>query len=200
MNIQNKRDKYTICMDEIKIRVKIVEQVLNNKINTSYLIVNVELVCIQIRKILELIALSSIVANKEEYQKVKKAIERAWKTKEILKELNLINPNYYPQPITLECWNGDNNNTRTKPVKSGFLTREELLNIYAICSDMLHAQNPFAEKKQFNRILKLVPTWLKKIKTLTNIHIIQLIDENTMIISIINFEYEKEVSVGIFNK
>lgn len=200
MTIQDKKNKYTACMDEIKKRIRVVEAILNNKLSTSYLITNVELICIQIRKILELIALSSLVANKEEYQKVKKYIERAWKAKDILKDLNTINPNYYPQPIVLQCWNGDINNIRTQPVQSGFLTREELLNIYSICGGFLHAQNPFAYKKQFESILKLVHSWLKKIKTLTNVHIVQLIDENTMFIAIINFDYEKDVSVGIYNR
>jgi hypothetical protein len=187
-------------MDEIKKRVEVVEAILNNKVSTSYLITNVELICIQIRKILELIALSSMVANKEEYQKVKDNINSAWRTKDILKNLSTINPNYYPQPIILQCWNGDINNTRTQPVKTGFLTREELLNIYSICGGLLHAQNPFAHKKQFENILKQVPSWLKKIKILTNVHIVQLIDENTMFIAIINFDYEKDVSVGVYNR
>ncbi|WP_419765399.1 MAG: hypothetical protein ACNI28_02890 [Arcobacter sp.] len=200
MTIQDKKNKYTICMDEIKKRVEVVESILDNKVSTPYLITTVELICIQIRKILELIALSSLVANKEEYQKVKDNINSAWRTKNILKDLSTINPNYYPQPITLQCWNGDINNTRTQPVETGFLTREELLNIYSICGGLLHAQNPFAHKKQFENILKQVPSWLKKIKKLTNVHVVQLVDESTMFITIINFDYEKDVSVGVYDR
>ncbi|WP_428023159.1 hypothetical protein [Arcobacter sp.] len=200
MTIQDKKNKYTICMNEIKKRVEVVESILNNKVSTPYLITTVELICIQIRKILELIALSSMVANKEEYQKVKDKIEKAWNAKDILNELKTINLNHYPQPMVLQCGNGDVNNTRTQPVQSGFLTREELFNVYSICGGLLHAQNPFAHKKQFENILKQVPSWLIKIKKLINVHVVQLVDESTMFIAIINFDYEKDVSVGVYDR
>src|SRR5690606_3963113 len=105
--------------------------------------------CIQIRKILELIALSSLAANQTEYQKVKSNLANLWKATDIIKCIEAINPKHYPEPIALQCWNGDPNYTRTRPVTEKYLKRDELFDIYARCGGLLHAQNPFGKKKDF---------------------------------------------------
>ena len=198
MDLSDKILKYSECMEEIKKRIEVIEDLLDNSITTSYLITNVEFSCIQIRKILELIALSAVVANKVEFQKLQENLGKLWNAKDIVKKLEVINPKFYPEPIRLQHFNGDPNNTRTQPVKSGYLTREEFLSIYALCGGLLHAQNPFSNKKQFSQTSKVIPNWLKKIKKLLNQHVVTLVGETNMIMIIMNFGYKEKVSIGAY--
>ncbi|MDR7152012.1 hypothetical protein J2W49_003988 [Hydrogenophaga palleronii] len=200
MSIKIQAQKYKECMKEAKRRIEVVDQLISRKITTGILITDVELMCVQIRKILELIALSSLAANQVEYQKISNSLAKLWNAKEIVKNLEPINPKYYPEPIVLQGWNDDPNHTRTQPVKSGYLTRDELLDIYSRCGGLLHAQNPFGRSKDFVQACKVIPVWLKKIKSLLDKHIVNLVDSETMIMVILNLGFENDVSVGVYWK
>lgn len=58
---------YQDCLYEIKRRIDVAADHINKVTTEKYLIVEVETVCLQFRKILEKIALMSLVANKELY-------------------------------------------------------------------------------------------------------------------------------------
>lgn len=200
MDLNDKITKYSECMEEVKKRVEVIESLINGAATTPYLIINVEFACVQVRKILELIALSGLVANKSEFQKVKMNLENLWNAKDIVKTLEIINPRFYPEPIVLQCFNGDPNNTRTQPVTSGYLTRKEFFDIYSRCGGLLHAQNPFSKKKEFTQTYKVIPNWLGKIKKLLNQHIVNLVDEGHMVMVLMNFGYDAKVSIGGYSK
>lgn len=192
--------KYSDCMEEIKKRIEVLDSLVDQKISTPYLIINVELACIQLRKILELIAFSSVVANKKEFQTVQSKLEKLWNAKQIIDKVELINPKYYPEAIKIQCFDGDPNITRTLPVKSGFLTRDEFLDIYARCGGILHAQNPFSNKKNFVQVQSFIPKWVSKIKILLDKHVVTLSGEDVMVMVIMNFGYKEKVSIGIYGK
>ena len=58
---------YHDCLYEIKRRIGVIADHLNKKTTERYLIIEVETICLQFRKILEKIMLMSLVANKEAY-------------------------------------------------------------------------------------------------------------------------------------
>ena len=58
---------YYNCLDEIKRRINVIADHLNKVTTEKYLIIEVETMCLQFRKILEKIMLMSLVANKEQY-------------------------------------------------------------------------------------------------------------------------------------
>jgi len=60
-------DLYCGVMEEIKRRSAVVGSFLNGKSSTIYKATSIESACLQVRKILELIALASLVANKTEF-------------------------------------------------------------------------------------------------------------------------------------
>jgi hypothetical protein len=61
--------RYCECMEEVKLRIEVVRVLLSGRFSLKYLPPLVESVCLQIRKILELIALASLVAVKDEYSR-----------------------------------------------------------------------------------------------------------------------------------
>ncbi|HRX44350.1 MAG TPA: hypothetical protein P5059_03835, partial [Candidatus Dojkabacteria bacterium] len=66
-------NKYIDYLKDIKIRVDFTHKLLTQNIKKQPLVLVAENASLQIRIILELIALSSIVANKEEYSKLRKS-------------------------------------------------------------------------------------------------------------------------------
>ena len=58
---------YHDCLYELQRRISVISDHLNGKIHEQYLIIEVETLCLQFRKVLEKIALMSLVANKEAY-------------------------------------------------------------------------------------------------------------------------------------
>ena len=89
---------YCNCMEEIKRRTSAVSAVLQGPYTTLYRITNLEFLCLQVRKILELIALASMAAYKDEYARQHEKFAKEWRAKRILKELEILNPGFYPVP------------------------------------------------------------------------------------------------------
>ena len=58
----------------------------------------VESVCLQLRMVLELIVFSSLVSNKDAWQKSQDELRKAWNIEKIMKDLRGIHGRYYPEP------------------------------------------------------------------------------------------------------
>ena len=101
-SLKRKRDKidhYCDVMEEIKKRVAVVNGFLRGGCYTLYMATTLECMCLQVRKILELIALGSLVVNKNEFSTQHKNFHELWNGGEILKKIEKINPYFYPKPI-----------------------------------------------------------------------------------------------------
>ena len=72
----NQYSKYTDCMEEIKRRTEVVNCFLTRKCHAMYVQTTAESVSLQIRKILELIVLASLAANRSEYAKLQKELSK----------------------------------------------------------------------------------------------------------------------------
>jgi len=167
--------KYCNCMEEIKRRTHAINTILTNECSTAYPATNIEFLCLQIRKILEMIALASIVANKDEYSKQYQKFSTHWNAKRILKDIESINPDFYPVPGTQIVDQNTGKVDRIKKIEEGFLTKEEFPEVYNKCSELIHSANPYGTQIDFKEFEKLIPLWNQKIIKLLNHHEIQLI-------------------------
>jgi hypothetical protein len=66
MKVEN-IDKYCKCMEELKLRIEAVNSILEKRTTTICQATNIEFMCLQIRSILELIALGSLAVEEDEY-------------------------------------------------------------------------------------------------------------------------------------
>jgi hypothetical protein len=182
MGHDNQQDiqAYIHCMEEIKRRISVVGRVLSGETNTGYVITNAELLAVQLRKVAELIALSTICSHREEYERIRDDFERDWKARLILRDVERINPNFYPKPTRQVKDPETGEIVRAENVKDGYLTREELVDMVDECSALLHATNPYqdntADPKEFIGRCK---KWRDEILTLLNHHQVQLVDSNS---------------------
>jgi hypothetical protein len=176
MNPINLAKIYSTCMDEIKTRINIILTFNDGKLTTGSDVTNIEFICLQFRKVLELIALASIAPNKEEYSKQSVKFHKDWHAKRILKDLERINPDFYPIPIVQAP------HPLNEPIKhferfnGNFLKREHFEQFYDSLGGKLHANNPFGTKTDWDKTRKQFRKWSEKIINLLNVHLITLID------------------------
>ena len=172
----NPYSMYADCMEEIKRRTEVVNGFLTGKRHAIQ--TTAESVSLQIRKILELIALASLAANRPEYAKHRRHFHKDWNAKRILDTLKKANPKFYPTPSRQV---GDQETGRVaslEEITSGFLTEDDFTTLFDTCSAILHAENPFSRTQNPEAFLASVPEWLEKIRILLNHHTIQLIDQD----------------------
>lgn len=195
-----KLDKYANCMEEIKKRSEVIRCFLHGKCNALFLQTTAESICLQVRKVLELIALASLVANKEEYEKTRANFAKDWHAKRIISHLEKINPKFYPVP-TKQVVEGDSGKVvRTEEIKSGFLTKIEFQVVYDKCCDHLHADNPFSNSRSVEDFLRNLPSWLEKIRVLLNHHQIQLVEDDQQLWVIMKSQSDGRVQVSQFQR
>ena len=74
-------------MEEIKRRIKVIDYFLFGSGHSLYEATTLESVSLQLRKILELTAMATLVANKKEYAKVYSNFAKTWNAEYLLKDL-----------------------------------------------------------------------------------------------------------------
>ena len=166
-------ERYCSCMSEIKVRMEVITGLFLGTVSTNYLQPQVESIYLQFRKILELIALGSLIAHKEEYSKQRANFAQDWHAAKILKAIEKINPAFYPLP-TRQVRDASGKVVRTENISEPYLTRGEFVNLYQSCSTLLHAGNPFGKRKNYEAFWNAAPNWRAKIMSLLNHHQIQL--------------------------
>src|SRR5699024_5058643 len=118
---------YHDCLYEIKRRIEVIADHLNKKITERYLIIEVETICIQFRKILEKIMLMSLLDNKEAYAEQNEKFAKHYQEERIMKDLERINPDFYPVPTKRNY--KENGDDEWENIESGYLTKDELIHI-----------------------------------------------------------------------
>ena len=172
----NPGSMYAHCMEEIKKRIEVVNAFLTGECHAKYPQTTAESIYLQIRKILELIALASLCVNRSEYEKHRKNFHRDWNGKRIIETLEKANPRFYPQPTEQIVDRGTDKVVEVREIESGFLTKKDYIELYDLCGAILHAENPFAQESEVQPLLNRVPFWVSKIMLLLNHHQIQLLD------------------------
>lgn len=175
-------EKYCDLMEEIKNRMKAVSEFSLFLDNTMFNATTVESMALQIRKTLELIAFSSLIANKRAYSKQYENFTKHWNAKHLLKDLERINPNFYPNPILEQAVNQSDLKSMIHDKKEEYLTKKRFELIYEKCGAILHAENPYGRKIDYSYYRENLPKWYNEIMGLLNSHQIRLLNDKIMYI------------------
>ena len=173
-------EQYCSVMEEVKKRDLVIRAFLSNRSRTLYKATTLECICLQFRKILELIALGSLVVNKHEFSKYHSDFHRYWHGGRILNDLERINAEFYPRPIKETPHAGPNIKSDWTDIKTGYLTKRMFINVYEKCGKILHADNPFGSRTDYSYYEKQAPEWLEKTIRLLNSHIIRLSNDKNL--------------------
>ena len=190
-------DRYLRVMWDIKWRLEITGYMVRGDhpkfdISLLPLYMKVETIALQIRRIIESIALASLVANKSLYKEETEKFKKFWKTKEIFEYIEKRNPDFYPKPVTpflLNTYTGELSSD-IRLIKDGFMTRDMCLEAHNKCCNLLHAQNPFAEDpdRDYLGFLSQVPVWIDLIVKLLDWHIFRILGSDDFHVVIMHDE------------
>jgi hypothetical protein len=168
-------EKYCNLMEEIKLRVSVINSFITGKAHALYEPPTLESAILQLRKTLELIAFGSLIANRDAYSAVHARVSKTWNAGDLLRELETVNPDFYPVPvIQVQLKPGMFQHQKRDP--SEYLTKANFKEVYGRCGVMAHAANPFSKPIDYAFFKTNLPVWLKQVMNLLNAHEIHLLD------------------------
>ena len=141
---------YASIMSEIKNRAKVINSIYEKKVSTRYILTDIEFCALQLRKILELLLVSTLVANKKEYEKQSKSFDKNWSITKKLNEIKKINPDYFPIGMILSSAELPSyiTNHQLIDINSKEVFKEkDFYTTYSFTSKYLHVQNPFKAER-----------------------------------------------------
>ncbi len=194
------RVKYADCMTFVRYRLQVIDAFAARRITTGYFIPDLESTCLQFRLIFELIAMSSLCANKEHCQEVRRRFDKMWNAAEIVRFVEQINPNFYPVPLRRQV-NADGSGGVVSHMLDGFLTKDELIEAHGRCGELLHASNPYApgdvNEQEWQRRFQ---TWRKRLANLLESHKAHLVESEREWWVLLRFGTNLPVQVAVMRK
>lgn len=172
--------KYIDLLCEIKGRMIIINNIDING-SQKYHDINVESACLQIRKILELIAFGSLISNIDLYSNEYDKFAKFWNAEYMLKDMKNVNEHFYPKPQFQK--NSEREGAKHDLIEvdeNDYLNTVEFIKVYKKCGAIMHADNPYGSKVDYNYYREVIPYWVEKIHVLLNVHKIQLVDDENL--------------------
>lgn len=182
MDMSDDTKLYINCMEEVRFRLNFVRDLPARNGTTGYQVIDQELVFLQLRKMLELIAFASLTANKAKYNAAYRKLTTVWNAKEMLRNLERINPEFYPLPVQPPQLQADG--TKHFGAVDDFLTKDDFISLYDVASTFLHVGNPFGNADPVIKMRYNVKQWLERIQALLKLHVVRLVDGNLWIVEI----------------
>lgn len=170
-------EMYLKAMYELRQRTVAVGLMCNNMylVKKGGNVFDIENICLQIRKLLELIAMSSLIMNKEAFEKAEKSFKTMWNAKLILKDIKRIHPQFFPMSISGTLSKNENGSWVMDEINHKPLTEETFCKIYDKCGAALHIPNPFSENENlFHELGEKIPMWLDQIYLTMENHMVFL--------------------------
>ena len=162
-------DQYCYLMEDVKSRIESINQLI--VLPEMTIRTRVESMCLQLRMVIELIVFSSLVSNKDVWQRSQKELQSSQDISRKLKELKRLHPNFFPRPVVVqETASGDEPADRME----GYLSEERIVEVYGRLGNILHADNPIGGVKDFQFILDEVPNWIIEVGSLLEFHKVYL--------------------------
>ena len=175
--------KYLALMDEIKRRTSVIDGFANGLIHARYKATTIESIYLQFRKILELIAMGSMVANKDAFSRAYKRFAKCWNAEYLINDIQQINHDFYPKPIIQRPSDKPGIKMQWTDRGPDYLTKKDLIKLYKKCGGIMHSGNPYGSQIDYGYYETGIGEWSTKIINLLTSHEIRLInDENIYLI------------------
>jgi hypothetical protein len=124
-----------------------------------------------------------LTAHREHYAAAHKNFHVHWKAKDMLAEVQKLNPQYFPTALLDPVSTGPKS-WHFPGYRKDALTREEFCQLYDTCGDILHKRNPFSQKPETTDIGFSVDEWVARIIRLLTWHAVQLLDGGRWMVSV----------------
>jgi hypothetical protein len=168
-------DIYCENMAVVRNRINKVQTMIGGQMGTGDLDMDTELIFLQFRKVIEGIVYALLSANKAEYSAQHAKFADHWRAKDMLAEMEAINPRFFPIPL-LPPVARSSGIKHFEAVRDGFLTRDEMVFLYDGSSGVLHARNPYSTKPQMIDVKYDVQEWVRRFQKLLSVHVVLLVN------------------------
>jgi hypothetical protein len=171
--------KYCELMKEVKLRMEVFDYFVSGKGTALYQPPTLESACLQLRKILELIAFGSLVANADAYTSVYSKMSKEWHAADLLSALAKVNPQFYPVPV-VEGPSKIPGVIQHNKRQADFLSKDKFSEVYGRCGVMAHAANPYGKGIDYAYYATMLPVWRNEVLNLLNKHELHLLNRPGM--------------------
>src|SRR5439155_22849972 len=113
------------------------------------------------------------------------------------RDLEKVNPGFYPQPI-VERYDEQRGMNALEPKREGFLTSDDLIQLYGKCGVILHASNPYSQPIDYAQYETEATISRDKIVRLLNCHTIRLLHDPNIYLIHMHEEQDGRVHHYIF--
>jgi hypothetical protein len=169
--------KYAVIMKEIKLRTEVITLFLSGQWESRYTPTTIETIGLQFRKVFELIAFASLTANREIYSSAYADFATHWQAAKLLKNLERINPDFYPKPVTEVPTGQYGVRHELKARAQDYLTQSELVEAHGRCGALMHGANPFGSPIDYDFYQQNFSSWITKYMNLLNNHQVHLVGD-----------------------
>lgn len=166
--------RYADVMGEVKARLFLVGDFIDNKTTTGSDVTDLEFICLQLRKIMELVALASIVPNKAKYTELRNDFEKHYHANRIFRDLEKVNKDFFPTALMRTSAESPGADVHLN-ARNVWLTKKRFERNYEKLGGMLHADNPFAIRRAYTNLYSQYKTLTSNIWELLEFHQITLI-------------------------
>lgn len=173
-------NNYLVVLRAIKRRHYLLRDLIGER-NGQWTDDTLEVAYLHVRTMLELIAFASLAANVHLYAQAHDEYASHWRAKIMLKELERINPDFYPKPMVMNPSKLDGVRGRLTDADSKtYLTKSRFESLWDKCGKLLHARNPFAPELDHQSYADELNKRHAQIIALLNHHFILLVDDPHM--------------------
>lgn len=192
MNYEHDSEKYLACMEELKRRTQIVRDALMPYWTAQQVSVpNVELACLQLRKMYELVAFAALAAHKPRYREIRKRFEKDWKLAEIIRTIDRINPGFLP--VAFEDVAGDINELEDRR-----FTPSDVIKWHSRFGSILHAFNPYKPPPNYNKIADMCGVHIDRFTSTLNRHKVNVIKDEVFYLVTMQSSIDGSIQVATF--
>jgi hypothetical protein len=194
---RRQRELYMMLMEELKRRRNVIADVLQGKFALPQGI-GIELCYLQLRMICELIALGCLAAHGDIPGTKTGKIHKAFAPGVILSELERLHPEFYPVPG--EQVRAKDGSLSVRSIKDGFLTKNQLLLLWAESGNRLHRGSMKNVERPFAVDFEKIAGWDRRILRLLSHHQISLKDDRYQMWVLMQSEKGGRLSVHLMEK
>lgn len=180
--------RYCVALSEMRVRLESIGQLLTQETITHF---DTDLSALHVRKVLELIVMSSLAANRREIA----AIASAFASKdvgEVRKLARRVNPLYWPQPVRLK--RAGMSVISDEPLE-GALREEDWGRAYGYVSGLLHVRNPYDKPLDRTRAPEALVQLRNELVRLLDYHVVHLIDRQYLLGGMLKANGESAVQI-----
>ena len=182
--VEVERREYVAQMEDLKRRLDSLRSLFalwDVSLGAVPMSVVTESIYLQFRKVLERIAMASLLANRgamESVDRSRRKLGKMWNGDTILKTIEGVNPEFYPIPIVETPSPLPRVKTQLTAREDGFLSRQQYKMLYDQCGSIMHADNPLGKSADYEQLVRDGPMWKERIMQLLNCHRIGLVNED----------------------